>query len=714
MRTPALRRWKVRLTALTGLTLCLLGLVVATRTAWYESVRERASDGLLAAFVARPATASVAVVDIDRGSLQELGPWPWSRQRLAELVDAIGQGKPAALGIDILLAGDARAGLRSGEGSIDGGPAGAHDPGDQALAAALGRIPTALGVVLDPERPSALAKPTPALVRGGLEIAALWNAPGAIAADPVLAREAAGFGVIALPGDADGNVRRAPFLVAAGRLTPGLAVELARIAGSASALFVTADGDRLELRAGEATVRLAADGMLRLVPPRPESWPDRTVRAAALLGDATEAERLAGRIVVLGSSAPETGALRPSGSGLLVPSVQLQADAVEQVLAGLAPYRSQALRWAEWAVLITASVMALCVGLQLSPLAGAGIIAVVCLGWIAASVLGLVWGQMLLDPIVVPTATTASFAIATLSAAADTWQRERLLRRRFEQHLAPEVVRRIVEEPKLLKLDGELREVTSLFTDVEGFTAMTERSDPQALVRALDRYLDGLTQIAVEHGGMIDKIIGDGVHVLFNAPLDLPDHPARAVACARAILAFSERYRRSQAAAALKFGRTRIGIETGRAIVGDIGGGRRLDYTAHGNAINAASRLEAANKVLGSAICIGPGAAARLDGASLRPLGAFAIRGRTAAVAIHDLWPEEFGPGDRAEFLAVLELARSDGAAAAARFAALSQRFPCDGVLATFAIRLRESASFAAAAADGAHAAPGPGASPAT
>jgi adenylate cyclase len=183
--------------------------------------------------------------------------------------------------------------------------------------------------------------------------------------------------------------------------------------------------------------------------------------------------------------------------------------------------------------------------------------------------------------------------------------------------------------------------VTAFFTDVESFTAMTSRAEPERLVAVLDDYFEGAAAVIIEHGGMIDKIVGDAVHALFNVPLDLADHPRRAVDCAIALREWAAAYRRRAAPASIGFGRTRIGIETGLAVVGDVGIRAKLDYTAHGDAINAAARLEAANKELGSSICIGPQAAARCDAAILRPLGTIVVRGREDKLKVYEPWPTD-------------------------------------------------------------------------
>jgi adenylate cyclase len=233
-------------------------------------------------------------------------------------------------------------------------------------------------------------------------------------------------------------------------------------------------------------------------------------------------------------------------------------------------------------------------------------------------------------------ADTAVFVAATLISLAVSRHREARVRLRFEQHLAPAVVRGIFERPGMLKLTGERREVTALFTDVEGFTATMHRADPAVLVNTLDNYFEGMATIIIEHGGMIDKIVGDAVHALFNAPNDLRDHPQKAISCAIALCSWSEVFRHCPEVAKIGFGRTRIGLETGLAIVGDVGIRARLDYTAHGDAVNTAARLEAANKQFGSSICIGPVAASRCGDASLRPLGKIVVRGRDDAIMVFE------------------------------------------------------------------------------
>ena len=381
---------------------------------------------------------------------------------------------------------------------------------------------------------------------------------------------------------------------------------------------------------------LGQDATLRLMQRAPGHWIARTVPAMTLLEDPGSRAALAGQIVLIGSSAPELGGLRVTPASAVTPSVQLQAEAIETMLRGEITSRPA---WLEFAEPILAAVLGLCcllLAARLRPAPGAALAALICLGWTAAATAAAPGLHLLVDPAGPSVIALVSFAAMTLARfARDEW-RARLLRASFEQHLAPDVVRRIAADPAALRLRGELREVTALFTDIEGFTSMTERAGPVELVALLDAYFDVAARIVNDHGGMIDKIVGDAVHAIFNAPFELENHAGRAVSCALALLQASEEVRRTPGGVRLRLGRTRIGIETGPAIVGDVGGSRKLDYTAHGNAINDAARLEALNKELGSSICIGPGTAARLDPASLRQIGhADLTRAQSADRRVH-------------------------------------------------------------------------------
>ena len=496
--------------------------------------------------------------------------------------------------------------------------------GDQRLAAAIATMPVVLGYALDPVGTAQVAG-VPFLTRGNAVLSQVWRAPGGIAPLPELTRDAQGLGALALPGDADGVVRRVPLLVAINdRLRPGLALEAMRLFEKASAYLL--DGSIGALRVGTIDVRLPPDGMLRLIPDRAAMAAVTIISAADLLMGKPVAPQLAHAIVLIGGSAPELGGLRPASGDPLTPSVMLQAAAVDQLLRGRMPLPMPHATALSAIFAVIATVVGLLSASHLRPARGAlAVCGSVLL--IAAASLAAAIADRIIDPMLPIILAAVSFAASSLVTAAQTHMREARLRQRFAQHLAPAVVERIAANPSVLKLRGERRQITALFTDVENFTGMTRRAEPEALVALLDEYFEGVAQIIIDHGGTIDKLIGDGVHALFNTPVDLEDHPVKAVHCAIVINAWSEAFRRTPAAQRLGFGRTRIGVETGDAIVGDVGIRTKLDYTAYGDAINAAARLETANKELGTSICIGPETASRCPQHLLRPTGVIQLRG---------------------------------------------------------------------------------------
>ncbi len=575
-------------------------------------------------------TPQIVVIDIDRDSLQAVGPWPWRRGLIARLIDMAVAGGAAAVAVDVVFSGPdqrspgsvaRRLAEETGDTALRD-VAGRLEDGDRRLASAMVDRPVALATLLDPDGATPPEGP-PVLLRGQPRLPEIWSAPGAQGPLPELADSASGLGIASLAADMDGVVRRIPVLTrAAGRLAPGLAAEAARLAAGATGYLLT--GPEAMLAIGESRIKLPDDGMLRLSA-QARGRPIVTIPASQLLVENPQLPDLRGAILFIGSSAPEAGGLRLSHIDPLVSSTRLQALALSQLLAGESPRRLRHGAALETVLGVIAGLAALMLAMRFRPLvAGAGVLVLsltcLALAVIAARV------DLLVDPTAALVAAPAGFLATSLAAYSLTRRREAALRRRFEQHLAPGIVARIAAAPESLKLGGERRRVTALFTDIESFSALTARTNPEELISLLDGYFEGVARIIVDHGGMIDKFVGDAVHAIFNAPLDLPNHVDQAIRCGEAILHWTEDHRRDGIAHALGLGRTRVGIEEGDVVVGDVGLATKLDYTAHGPAVNLAARLEALNKELGTGICIGPSAAS-ISTVPLRSLGEISIRG---------------------------------------------------------------------------------------
>lgn len=268
----------------------------------------------------------------------------------------------------------------------------------------------------------------------------------------------------------------------------------------------------------------------------------------------------------------------------------------------------------------------------MKPLAILGVLAAM---W---ALVGVVFARTgILLPAVAPTILV--FA-ASLFVAFLAWRRDqedrRFLKRAFSQYVSPAVVDSIVADPGQLKLGGERRSVTCVFTDLEGFTGFSEELPPEKLAAVLNAYLDNVCDLFVRHGATIDKVIGDAVVGFFGAPAAQADQAQRAVGLALAIHEFSEGFRAEMAAKGMALGVTRIGVHSGPAIVGNFGGKRFFDYTAIGDTVNTAARLEGANKHIGTTICLSRAVAEAVEGATLRPTGVLYLKGKSEGVATYE------------------------------------------------------------------------------
>ena len=580
------------------------GLAIATLPEELAPWREPTFDRLVS-LMPMPDDSNIMVVDI--GARSDSGQ-PWRRGDTARLLTNIAGAQPSAMALDIVLGSDCAPGATN-----------------QSLADAIARVPTTLGFLLAPED-SAPPRPEVTLATSGdLALPLLWQASGAEHACPMFEDAALGASTAALAGGMDAIIRDVPALVVVGQNAYlGLAPDAVRLAaGRGSALL---GGNPAWLRITGHPVEIGPAAQLRFRPSAPDHWAARTLDAAVVLAGADAAQSLAGKIVFVGSSDPGSGALRATAASPLHPSVQIHADVAAGLLGGVMPVRPVTAPVVEAAFGLAGGLLAGIAGSVLAPaLAGVMVPALALLGLVASAVV-VVSSGALFDPVAPGAVIGLAGMVAILMQAAQTRRAEAAMRRRMAQLLPADVVRRLVRQPNLLRLEGEERDVTALFTDIEGFTQSLRGVEPRAFVAILDAYFSGMTRIVLQHGGMIDKLVGDAVHALFNAPANLDHHVDKAIACAMEMHAFGEAFRQQPEMQALRFGRTRIGIETGRVILGDVGAADKIDYTAHGAAINMAARLEAANKELGSAICIGP-AAAEAASVAMVSLGAIELRG---------------------------------------------------------------------------------------
>jgi len=242
----------------------------------------------------------------------------------------------------------------------------------------------------------------------------------------------------------------------------------------------------------------------------------------------------------------------------------------------------------------------------------------------------------------------------------------------LSRHFSPQLAKRLAASGEGEGIEVQWREVATIFTDITGFTSLVESAPPETLGELLNEYVGGMTEIVFAHEGTVAKIIGDAIQVLFNAPGDQPDYATRAVACAHDLDAWAQDFCVRQKARGVNFGTTRIGIHAGPALVGNFGGNRFFDYTAYGDSINIAARLEAANKHLGTRICVSASVAKSAEKFQGRLIGELMLRGRSEPLRAFEPLPQaKFDAPETALYSEAFAKMEAGDAAAMPAFAAL-------------------------------------------
>jgi len=664
----------------------------------FERLRLATFDSLQRAFPWNAPDMPVTVVDVDETSLARYGQWPWPRSELATLVDRLRELGAVSSAFDIVFAEPDRT---SPAGAITQLPVTAQNKlksagitfpdNDRTFAAAIskGGVTLGFGLIATPTARSVRPKASFAII-GGDPASNIPQFAGTVLNIPVLEDAAAGLGSISIVAGTDEIVRRVPLVeLSTGQVVPSLALEALRVAGGEPTVRLRlnragADGgiESMTLALGDVEIPLDREGAL-LLHHRPQGTTS-VVSAASILDDSGDAMRanIKNHIVFIGTSALGLADLRPTPLNAFEPGINLQAAVATQILAGHFLSRPAIAVVLEMLAAAIAGAMLLgCLhrfGLWAATATGA--IFLLAIG--TATVVAFCFYGLLIDPILPAMTVAATFFVASLLDHFLAKRKGALLAQAFAQYLSPDLVKELYKNPDQVRLGGEDREMTFLFTDLAGFTGFAEATAPERLVATLNAYLDGLRRIATRHGGTIDKIVGDAVHVIFNAPLTQPDHASRAVGAAFEMRRFADEFAAARAHENFAFGMTRIGINTGRAIVGNFGGATRFDYTAHGDAVNTAARLEVTNKIFATAILISKATRDGVPDVKARPLGKINLRGKEETTEVFEPLEENDPAAGYADRLSeILEDAERDPVAAVAALDDLIRRHPDDRVL---------------------------------
>ena len=557
-----------------------------------------------------PPRSPILIVTVDEDSFDELDlAWPWPRALHAKFLDIVSRGKPAAIGLDLIFA----------EPSLRG-------PGDdQALAEAVARARNVvLGAALTVVREESFVKedlnPPIRPIRDG----------------------AAGFGFVNFDTDVDAFVRRAALTRSfQGAPIPGFDLLLYRVAAAAAV-----PARRLPSRS-EVIINFRGG---------PRTFP--TLPFHRVVSGEVPPATFTGKIVLVGATTQILHDIFPTpfASEGTMPGIEIHANALETLLQGI-PIRPAPTGFVKL-LTVLAGVLAVWAATRFHALAAFGLVTGVALVYLAACHAAFVWQRAWVDAVPVP----AALAVAYFGTVMRDFIREQRERRRLSRFFSPEVVKEIVRHKDDATLDSGRRRMTVLFSDIRGFTSISERMSPEEVVTFLREYLTEMTEAVFRHGGTIDKYMGDGIMALYNVPFEAPDHAAQAV---RTALEFQERLKPLAERFAARHGgalRCGVGINTGEAVVGTIGSRQRLEYTAIGDAINLGSRLESVTKDFNVPIIVSEETHAEVRHLfSTRYLGEVTVKGKEIPVKIFTVLGPLAAGAEAAEGTAA-----ADAAAAAA------------------------------------------------
>lgn len=689
MAEPRVRRKsKLTVAAVIAVLCCALAAWAGT-VAWVQDLENRTWDWRLR-FIApfQPADPDIKIILIDQSSLEHFASndavtWPWFREMYAAVVQFLAVGGARGLAFDMLFTEPSSYGVDD----------------DAALALGLrSSMPVILAAALRESRREQEGKRLMALSarngtnaafsprRFGLEKESLHRFGSVLLPLPEFLDAAKGIGNVSATPDRDGVFRR---------VRPAGVVNDESVLSLPFALFAAAHA--APVYGPEIGTKLARDGKLvvrfRGGPGSYETYPiDSIIVSQRQLENGEQPlvlpTEFQNSYVFLGMNAPGLLDLRPTPLSALTPGVEFNATVLDNLIHDSFVREVTPL----WNFLATAALVIACVSLSLFVPSGMLqfiLILTTLFLYVATAALCAVlgWWLALFTPL------GAGF-LATLGLTAYQYSVEgrerRFLRGAFQQYVSPGVIDRILEDPDALSLGGERRELTIFFSDIAGFTSISEKLEPEALGRLLNRFLSEMTAVLMQEGGTVDKYVGDAIVAFWNAPLPVPQHAERGV---RAAQACQQRIREIAPELRREFGvdiSMRIGLHTGVVSVGNFGSDSRFNYTVIGDAANLASRLEGANKHFGTQVLVSESTYRALEHAiPCRRIAAVQVVGKSEAVSIYEPLPPS--SAERAQSMedALVKLERNDLDGARAAF----ERMLPDPVAERYLTRMRDDPS---------------------
>lgn len=573
----------------------------------------------------RDAGDQVVIIDIDEDSLRQYGQWPWPRTDLADMTSRLVDMGARVVAYDIVFAEADRTSPKfMAERYQDIDIFKQLPDNDQVFADAIAESGKTVTAFVWTQQPTDRIpvekakifntgyKPDPA--------AFVKSVPYFATNLPVLSNAAAGNGSFSMFPEQDGLIRRVPLLVGhetgqGVNVYPALSMEAIRVAKNKKIIRVKSFGEPTDEGYGIQSIQIAD----YTIPTDSEGgfWvyysghkPERYVSAAKVLSGEVNANDIRDKIVLVGTSAIGLLDLRSTPLNAVVPGVEVHAEIIEQVLNGQFLARPDFFKGAE--ILITGAISLLII--LLAPFISTTLLAVIVLGLIASGFAYAVFAYeslgFLVDAVYPALTVTIIFILASILTNLRTDAEKRMIKDAFGHYISKDLMNELTQDPDKLQLGGEVRDLSVMFTDVRNFTTISESLSPEELIQLMNDFLTPMTSIVMEERGTVDKYMGDAMMAFWNAPLDVPDHAAHAC---RAALKMADALEPVNAALQQKARannavyhevRTGIGLATGPCSVGNMGAKQRFAYSALGDTVNLASRLEGQTKEYGVSIMV--------------------------------------------------------------------------------------------------------------
>jgi adenylate cyclase len=595
----------------------------------------------------------VRIVNIDERSLAKFGQWPWPRTRVADLVTKLTRLGAVAIGFDIMFAEPDRLNPAAAADTIRNlddetrTKLRALPSNDDVLADAMRQSRVVLGETGLPYVVAELDKELPVTglaTLGENPQRFMLKFPGLLRSTPMLEVAAGGRGLLTIWTERDGITRRVPVIMQAQGVTmPSLSFEMLRVATGSDTILIKSN------EAGIASV--AVKGLAVPTDRNGQLWvhfahydPSIYVSAVDVLEGKVDPDVIAGRLVLIGTSAAGLLDVKTTPISPVMPGVEIHAQVLEAALTGQLLSQPP---WGPLAEFLSAMILGIAI-IWFAPRLGPK--SLVAVGAFFATLLvGTSWyyysqHRLLIDPTYPLLSTTSIYLTLIFFSFVREQTQRRQIRSAFGQYLSPALVEQLALAPERLVLGGEEREMTIMFSDMRGFTSISEtyKNDPQGLTGLMNRFLTPLTNAILDRKGTIDKYMGDAIMAFWNAPLDDKEHQINACEAALDMLEQVDALNKEREQEAEDEGRpfiplnVGVGLNTGICVVGNMGSDLRFDYSVFGDSVNLASRLEGQSKEYGFPIIVGSNTAlAAKDRFAILELDFIMVKGKTEPEVIY-------------------------------------------------------------------------------